>query len=383
VQPLARDGLTAEQVTALLQSPELAVSAGCDLLNADLSVAEDISDDLLGGSVSRNLYASIHGTCSLRLSRQLAWGDALVRPFMTLTGSGMSARFNVGVYALTTPQRDVGETPETVDVQGYDRLMLLNRQVGADYLILAGTTYRQALLNAFSAAGLLGVLIEGSAADNTLPKDRLWPLVGDNQADPDQTDTPVTYLRVVNDLLRAINFRSVFADENGTFVCRSYRDPASRAPEFVFDADDLVSGIVGERRSVVEDVWAVPNRWVFRQTNRPDASPAPTEGDGIYTVDLSDTVSGDWLGRRLVWTAVIDYEAASQAKLVELGDRRVISDRAVTSRYEVTVGPFPPLGHADIYLYRDATAGVDRKVQLIQADLDLLGADTRMMWEAA
>lgn len=364
----------------LLQSSALSVSAGCELLNADLSFREDISDDLAGGKVSRSLYATIHGTCDLSLSRELAWGVDLVRPYMILSDGTVTARFNVGVFCLTTPERRVGETPETWSVQGYDRLLLLNRQVGADYTVTAGTTYRQALLDVFTAAGLSGALIEGSAADDTLPADRLWPLVADRAADPDQTDTPVTFLRIVNDLLRAINFRSVWADENGIFRCQAYQDPASRPVDFVFDADDLISGIVGEDRTHITDVWAVPNRWVFRQTNRPDGAPSATEGDGIFTVDQSDTVNGDWLGRRLVWTSVVDYEAATQSKLVDLGTRRVALDRSVSTRYEVTVGPFPPAGHADIYTYRDGTT--DRKVQLISFDLDLTGADTAMTWEA-
>jgi hypothetical protein len=299
-----------------------------------------------------------------------------------LSNGTNTARFDLGVFALTTPERRVGETPETVSVSGFDRLYLLNREVGADYTVAAGTTYRQALLDVFASAGLTGALIEGAAADDTLPATRLWSLVGDNQADPDQTSTPVTWLRVVNDLLRAINFRAVWADENGVFRCQSYKDPASRPAEFTFDADDLVSGIVGEDRGVLVDVWKTPNRWVFRQTNRPEGAPAPTEGDGVYTVDLSDTTDGDWLGRRLVWTSVIDYEAASQAKLVDLGDRRVQTDRAVTTQYEVTVGHFPAASHADIYRYRDLVAGVDRKVQLIHSEIDLTGADTSMRWEA-
>lgn len=382
MQPLARENLTAAQVTALLQASALEVTGGCELLAPDLSLVADISDDLVGGKVSRSLYATIHGTCDLTLTRALRWGVDLVRPFTVLSDGVVSARFDLGVFVLTTPERKVGEVPETVQVSGFDRLHLLNRQVGADYTVAAGTTYRAAILAAFTAAGLTGVLIDGAAADDVLPAARLWPLVTDRAADPDQTDTPVTWLRIVNDLLRAINFRSVWCDEAGRFRCGGYQPPSSRPVEFTFDADDLLSGIVGEDRTVIEDVWNVPNRWVFRQSNRAQGAPAATEGDGIYTVNLSNTTIGDSLGRTLVWTSVIDYEAASQAKLVSLGDRRVQTDRAVTAQYDVTVGHFPPAGHADVYLYRDAAVGGERRVQLIQSEIDLTGGDTVMRWEA-
>lgn len=374
-----RNHLTAAQVEALLTAANVEVDFGADLLNADLSYAGDLSGDLVGGQVSRNMNAKIHGTCTLSLARELRWGVDLVRPWMVLSGGQVEARWNVGVFALTTPERRVGEVPELFEVQGYDRLLLLDRQVGADYSVTGGTTYRQALLDVFAAAGLSGVDIDGSAADNTLPTTRDWPLVALDQSDPDQTNTPVTWLRIVNDLLRAINFRAVWADQDGTFRCSAYQDPASRATEFTFDADSGLT-IVGEERTLSEDVWAMPNRWVFRQTNRPEGAPLAGEGDGIYTVTLEGSHPMSAANRGLVWTSVIDYEAASQAKLVALGDRRVASDKATTSRLAATTGPFPGAGHADVFSYRDTAIG-DRKVQAVGWSFDLAGGDVSWDWE--
>jgi hypothetical protein len=380
VQPLARDGLTTEQVTALLLSDNLSVTAGCELLTPTLTVREDISADLEGGRIERAVFATIHGTCTLNLARALSWGIDHVRPYMTLSDGSVTARFNCGVYVLTTPERVVGSSPETYSVQGYDRVMLLQRQVGAAYTVTAGTTYRTAILNTFTAAGLTGVLIEGSAADSTLPTARTWPLVANNEADPDQTTTPATWLRVINDLLRAINFRGVWADENGLFRCEPYRDPDSRPVEFTFDADS-VKTIVGEQRTLIEDMWATPNRWVFRQTNRAVGAPVATEGDGIYTVVNQTDGPTSINARGLTWTSVVDYEAASQAALVGLGNRRVKADRRLTSQLKVTVGPFPCAGHADVYAYRDSAVG-NRTVQAVRWSYDLSGSDVQMEWEA-
>ncbi len=381
--------LTAEQIKTLVQSRFLEIDFGADLLTNDLAFVEEISKAELGdltgglvdGSIARNMEARIHGTCRLVLSRSLAWGVDLVRPFMTLTDGVLSERWNLGVFCLVTPQRRVAVTPETFDVDGYDRLMLLDRQVGADYTVTAGTTYRAALLQVFEDAGLSGVLIEGSAADDTVPKDRLWALVPRDEADPDQTDTPVTWLRIVNDLGRAINFRGVWCDRDGQFRLEGYRDPASRPPVFTLDADDVYTTIVGEERTLTEDVWAAPNKWVFRNTSRPDGSPAATEGDGIYTVDESGLFDGlDRLGRPLEWPSVIDYEAATQEKLVELGDRRVADDKRVTSTMEITTGPFPLASHADVFSYVDASVG-DRKLVARSWEMSLTGDDVRWKLE--
>jgi hypothetical protein len=383
MQPLARDGLTAAQVTALLRHPALRVSAGCDLLDVKLNVTGDLTPDLVGGQISRSLYADVHGTCSLTISRTLVWGVQLVRPYMVLAADSRTARINLGVYSLTTPELEVGPTPPTYQVSGFDRLYLLGRQVGADYTAAAGVTYRQALLDVFTAAGLPGALVEGVAADDVLPKARTWPLVADRVADPDQTDTPVTYLRIVNDLLRAINFRAVWADPDGLFRCQAYVEPAARPPEFVWDADDLTAGMVGEDRTVSEDVWKTPNRWVFRQTNRPAGAPTPTVGDGLYVRTLPDAHPQSAVSRGLVWNSVVDYEAATQAKLVELGDRRVASDQRTTVTYDVSTAPFPVAGHADVFTYTDVAAGASgRKVQATGWTFDLAGSDVQWEWEA-
>jgi len=379
VQTLARNGLSAAQGTALLTAPALSVSAGCDLLNADLSFAEDISDDLVGGRVERNLYANIHGTCDLSISRDLAWGNALVRPHMTLTDGARSARFDLGVYALTTPERRVGETPTTFDVQGYDRLYLLSREVGADYTAAMGTTYRQALLNAFASAGLSGALIEGAAADSTLPVARTWLLVPDNQADPDQTSSPVTWLRVVNDLLRAINYRSVWCDEAGLFRCQAYQEPVVRASEFDLTADDVLRTIVGEDRTVTGDVWQTPNRWVAIASN-PPTGVTPSEANGLIQVrqNLTDGPTSQAQRTPPVWSKTFSYEAASSAALAGLIDRRVASDRRLTRTVEMSTGPLPIAGHADIVTLTDAAAVVFGKAQATSWSLPLDGSD--MTW---
>jgi hypothetical protein len=371
-----REHLTDAQVTALLQASNVEVDFGADLLDTNLAYLSDISEDLAGGSVDWALHNRIHRTCRLQMSRSLRWGVDLVRPWMTLSDGAVTAKFYTGVFSLTTPDRVIGETPELYEVDGFDRLYLLDRQVGADYTVASGTTYRQALLDVFAAAGLSGAVIDGSAADDTLPADKTWPLVAEDTGDPDQTDTPVTFLRLANDLCRAISFRSVWCDEQGRFRCQSYQSPTVRATEFVLDADDINLTVLGEDRQLAEDVWKVPNRWTFRRTN----GGTGVEGDGVYTVDLSDTTNGDWLGRKLVWTSVVDYEAASQAKLVDLGDRRVEQDRNVSRMIEVGTGPLPIAGHADVLAYRDAAVG-NHKVQARSWTLPLDGSDMRWTLE--
>lgn len=387
MQPLARDGFTDAEITALLTGGRLEVTPGLEVLNADLTLNTDygddgdISDDFLAGSVSRTMGARIHGACRIDVSVALRWGIDLVRPYMILSDGIVTARFDAGVYMLTTPETPVGVTPATYGTQGVDRVYLLDREVGSDYQVTANGsyTYGAALAQAFTDAGLTGVLIDGDAYDYVVPATRSWPLVA-SSTDPDQTDTPVTWLRIVNDLSTAINFRGVWADQSGLLRCQRYISPTDRAPEFVFDADDGAITIVDEDRVLRRDEWRTPNRWVFLWSNRPGGMQS-VEGDGMYTYNLPDSDPRSALSRGLVWPRTHKYEAASQPILQNLGDRRVEHDRRVVTQLAVRTGPFPVASHFDVFTYKDAAAGGTFKVQATEWEYDLAGGNVEWTWE--
>ncbi|GAW50620.1 MULTISPECIES: hypothetical protein [unclassified Nocardioides] len=134
-----RDGLTSAQVMKLLTGDGVEISAGLELLDTQNRFVDDISDALVedGSSVSHNGRASaVHGTCSLVIQQALAWGRDRVRPYMVLSNAAVSARFNLGVYVLTTPQTKRGEEPVTYDVDGFDLLQPLQDGPGNTYVVL-------------------------------------------------------------------------------------------------------------------------------------------------------------------------------------------------------------------------------------------------------
>lgn len=375
-----RDGLTAAQVTALLTGPTVAVSAGAELLTPALAFVQDISDDLAGGSVERVMNATVHGTCNLSLSRALAWGTDLIRPYMTLTAGAVSARFNLGVYSLATPVRQIGVNPETYDVQGYDRIYLLDRPVGDTYTVAAGVGFLAAVRTAITASGLSGVSLDGAAEAKTLPVAMVWPLIqAQTGADGKPSSSSTSWLGVVNDLLGAVGYTGLWADENGSFRSNPYALPATRSSEFTFTADDTNLTIVGEQRDFTQDTWAVPNRWVFIQQNRDPAAAVPVEGAGIYTVNNTADGLTSQTARGLVWAKVVSLDAADQSSLVTQGNNIVAADQRVTASLKVTTGPWPVAQHRDIYTYADSALGASRKVQATRWSFDLSGSD--VTWE--
>lgn len=367
MQPLLappRESLTADQVTRLLSGPTVRVQAGLDLLDQQLRMVDDLSADLVDGSVSRNNDATIHGTARLQLAVELDWATALLRPYLVLDNGVVTARFNLGVYIPTTPERAYADTPATFDVSCYDRLYLLRRQAGRSYSVAAGGGVLAAVRQVIADAGLSGLLLDGTAEGETLPRARTWPLLapadGTESAEPTE---PATWLRVVNDLLGQVSYRGVWADWEGQFRGQRYDQPSTRGVEWVLD--EGAATIQGEDRTLVADDWARPNRWVFVQSNRPEGSPEPTEGDGVYTVDRSANDP-----RGLVWSSQVSYDVTSQAALVSLGDRRVTSDLLVSRQWQLRgLGPLPLLWHYDVLSL--TVDGVERRVQAAEWSMSL------------
>lgn len=399
-----RDSLTEAQVTRLLVgAPKVDYDRGCEVLDAALNVVDDISSDFEGGTVTHTALADVHGTCSLTLATDIDYGTQLVRPYMTLTAEGVTARFNLGAYALRKPQTDYGYSIPSNQVDGSDRLFLLNRPVGDAYAVASGTAVLAAAKQAIVDAGLDGstVLVDSTAAAKTLPSDHSWPLLADSTstdalAPPDAMTSmsqsgPTTWLRIVNDLLAMVGYRGVWADENGYFRFTPYADPADRPVEFSFDFDDIDDSVIAGNRTAVQDFSTVPNVWVFLQQNLTDGSGnpiEPTEGAGQYTVtNQSDGPASIDARGGLEWISVVQLDAADQASLVSQGDAQVAADKRVTKQFTVATAPFPAAGHFDVYTYSDlAAAGGAVKVQETAWTLDLgnsttVPADMQRTWQ--
>ena len=344
---------------ALLTAPNIEVSAGLELLDSSNRVVADLSDDLVGGSISRDNNAVVHGAARLQITRALAWGRDRVRPWMSVSDGATSARFNLGVYVMTTPEERRGEEPATFDVQGYDLLHLLQDGPGDTWTATAGTTYMDAVRAVVTAAGVgASVQMDGTRQDTTLAAPMVWAL-------PER----VMWLTIINDLLRKIGYAEVYANEDGDLRSGPHAPLAERGIEWTLNTSDASTNIVGEDRTVTEDVWDAPNRWRFIRSR---LDQQPIEGAGIYTVvNQSDgPTSIDSLGRTR--TRVEYLDVADQAALVSEGNRMVEEDRAVEREIKLSVDPLPCMGHRDVFRLIDA--GRSDKVQAASWSLSLDGS---------
>jgi len=365
-----RNEFTAAQIRSLITGDSLEVSAGLELLDSSNNFVEDISDDLDGGEISRNSFADIHGTCTLKIVRELAWGKDRVRPYMTLANDSISARFNLGVFVLTTPETSRIDDVITYEAQGFDLLYLLQSGPSDTYVATSGTTYLSAVQAVLTASGVgVGLQLDGTGSATTLPVTMVWAL------DP---NTEISWLSIINDLLSAINYRGLWANENGVFTSSPYAAPSTRAIEWTFDTSISTANIVGQERTLTSDVWGAKNWWRFV---RKAMTVKPVEGAGIYTVTNASTgrTSIAALGRT-VKAQVQWLDAADQTSLVAQGDKIVAKNQAISRSFVIDVDPLPIASHFDIVALIDA--GFTDKCQVTSWTLPLDGTQGRWNLES-
>lgn len=346
-----RSDWSADEVRALLNAPDLHVRGGCDLLDLDNRFVRDISDDVVDGSVTWDANREVHRTCDLSLLSEFDWLRDRFRPWVELSSAlvkgGAWARFHLGVFTLTTPNDERGETPQTWRCSGSDNIWpLQNAGPGDTYVALAGVTYLDAIRAVLTASGIGGqLLLDGSLQTTALPATRVWCL---------SASTDPTWLDIINDLLREINYVPLFADENGTYRSRPHAAVADRAVEWLFDTADAGTDIIGDRRSVRLDGYNPTNVWRFvnRTHGVTEAAPdgiTPTEANGgIYVVDEYDADVHPW---QVVKTDFLD--AADADALVAQGDAIVAADKARTTLVSIEVDPLPIAGHDDVVTFTD------------------------------
>lgn len=351
MQPLIdtpRSTLTAAQMVALIQdSPAMTVDGGLELVDVNLNMTEDISSFLSSGEVSRGYYNTLHGTATLGLGRELDWGAAMIRPYVTLSDSTVTARVNMGVYYTDSPKKDLGKSLPTHDVSCLDRLSILADPVGDAFSIDAGTNYLDTvetlLLTLGVAAGTY--VIDQTQGDVVAPSSRAWMF-----------EDGLTWLLIINDLLGAVGYSGIWTDWNGRLRCEPYISPRERGPEWAYTAEGSTSMLKPDR-TVERNFTDAPNRWVFYRTNNVEG-PSPVEGNGMYTYENISTgdTSIEARGNRIK-TKPVGLDVADHASLVARAQSIIDADMAVPTKVTVGLSPNPLHWHGDRVWLNDPANG--------------------------
>lgn len=365
-----RSTFTAEQVEYLIQdAPSITLAAGLEIVDLNLDVIVDISDDLAGGKVERSSYATMHGSATFAITRDLDWGAGLVRPYLTINDGSFAvpARFNLGVYHTSTPASSLEESPPTFAVEGYDILLRLNQPVGDAYSINTGDLYLERVEDIFLSRGYLRYMIDQEKALTAAPTSRVWAF-----------DPQTTWLTVVNDLLGSIGYQGVWSDWNGYLRCEPYQLPLFRSIEWIY-TDDQATTMLGTKRAVERDYTFAPNRWVAYRSNNIDGA-TPIEGDGIYiwtNENVGDT-SVQARGGLVITRPPEGIDVADQASLIVRAQQMISADMDVPTTIPVETSPNPLHWHFDRLYLMDSAASIMADIMCTQWMLPLSPSTANM-----
>lgn len=385
MQPLLdgpRAGLPLTTVTDLLQGTNnLRVGYGARRLDRNMNIQEDLTPFMsAGSSITSDSTASIHRTCTLTLdsNNPVVYGTDFVQPWMDLTNpdTGATARFYLGVYTLATPSFDNSKLPSALSVTGYDLLYYLNDVIGDSIQIPAGSDPIVQATNLILAA-FPGAQIQAIDTTTTLTSALTFPF--------DSSNNSTSYLEVINTLLAAVGYQPVWVDWNGTFQLVPYVTPTNTNAEWTFDltAED---NIVAEPRTSTQDLFSVPNYWIFIMEN---LTAAPVEGTTQFSyIDASPNNPASLPNRGRIKRKITFVSTADFASLVQFGLSVIAQDITPAETFDITTSPFPLAWQYDQILYIDsnlasvppALQGV-RRVQATQWSLPLDGGDMTWTWQ--
>jgi hypothetical protein len=366
VEPV-RDHLTEDQVWHLIRlAPSVIVGRGCEVTDLAQDDVEDLGADFMGGSVERQAYATLHGGGRLAIHRTLAWGWAVVRPYMTISDGQDTARFNLGAYFTSNPSR--ARTGGAYDVQVVDLLYPLNFPAGDAYSINAGDFVLERVEAILFERGYTKVIVDQSRADAVAPDARTWAM-----------DKAINWLTIVNELLAMIGYQGVWSDWNGYLRCQAYSRPVERPYEMYLPADrwESINGLDAE---VSFDFHDAPNRWVGVRSNNPE-DVAPIEGAGVYTYENAASGPTSIEGRRgMVITRQESFDIATQADLVTAVQSMADADMSIPTTIATTTSPLPLAWHFDRYLVDDPEIGPPSEVVGTSWSLPLDGGAMAHTW---
>lgn len=327
------NGHTEEEVLAVLRGDYgfRRFSFRYELLDAG-NVFVDELDNITGCTVDMNWLADIKRTAkfSIRETGEIDYLSDRIKPYartwLPPYGPDDYVEHPQGVFLLSSPTRNSDEQNRvTRSVDAYDPLKVLtDDKVLTRYTVAAGTSYTAAVTT------LLGTMPKNVApSSKTLPSAVEW-------------EPGTTKLRIINDLLGSINFEALSFDEDGNAVAQPYRDPQSRAEEFVYGAG--VAGLVVPNVDQELDLFDVANAWSLTVSD-PDRPPLTST---YVNSDPGSPTSTVRRGRTIVDFRT-EEDAADQATLDAKVARLAFEASQVFEALDFTTALMPIHSGNDVY----------------------------------
>ena len=256
--------------------------------------------------------------------------------------------FPQGVYIMGDISKKEAGNSLIIDLTMFDEIKRLdNEKTDYRHYIAAGTLYYnaiEAILNRFDIVDVNGIdganhkgIFDIEYTSEALGVDREWEI-------------GKSYLEILKDLLKDINYTDIWTDEIGVFRARKKKLLEEMAEEYIYQDNETsiqANGVINN-----SDYFDIPNKWIVTASN-PDSIP--------ITATLENQSDISFRGQTVTRFGTIDYIANKEA-LEEYVNLLAESDK-VTEKIEFETGIAPFHDVLDVYKVKNKTHNLDKKYQ--------------------
>lgn len=328
-----------------------------DLLDADEAPLGRLPG-VLGGKLEWSIGNTVKGggTLEWRPEPDQAttpdWLSCRVKVTYRLTAEGQPYSWPAGVFLAGAAPADYTSTGPVYKIELYDKLIVPAQDVLDEAFSLdTGTVVTSAVRDLLESTGERNLAVTESA--ETLAQPLTW-------------DAGTSKLRVINDLLAAINYWSLWCDATGQYRVEPYQRPGLRPVQHTFvDGEDC---IYLPRFTVDADYFAVPNKMVCIAQTDGDTEP-------LVSVRLLDDIDPDSpytaeARGRTIAQVVSDVAATSQDVLDDIADRKLREAAQVTRTFKVEHA-WLPLSLNDVVRFTNRPTGQEATCTLTAFEVAL------------
>lgn len=263
---------------------------------------------------------------SFRPNPIVNWITDEIHPVLIIDGQ----ESEYGVFLPTTVMDTEEDGERTVELTAYDRCWLMQSNCTEEIIhFSAGSRYLDALHLLLTRAGVTAYIETPTAAVFS--------------TDREDWDVGTDYLTIANDLLREINYKSLWFNASGMAVIEPKATPDASHIQRILSSED-VSSLVLPQKSVTSDVYSKPNVFICVCSN-------PDLPDPLKSVAVNDNphspLSVQQRGRRIAELVKVD-NIPDQATLDSYAKQLVLESMQSSDVATVTTALLPAFGVEDV-----------------------------------
>lgn len=299
--------------------------------------------NVIDGSISMAAFGEVKRTAQFKIAEgeNVDWLNDRIQPFFMLKmNDDKWIEWSLGIFIMSSPNRVEEQGRIFREIEAYDGLIILkDAKFLTRYLITEGTRYTDAINTLLVAQGLSKINIENNEA--VLKKDKEFEPGGE-------------ILGAINELLKELNYTTLWVDEMGYYTANRYTSPTDRPSEYDYFDDEISILSSGVKEDL--DLFNIANSWVVVASN-PEEVPLVSS----YINDSIESLTSKINRGRIIADYREIESIANQTALDEYVKRLAFNSSQIFGYVEFETALNPLHSYSDVYNLRYGDMNIDTK----------------------